>query len=118
MSAKVGEFLWAVVVVLGMGALIYFGGTLAFRFSDPNWRRKYLPLVAFLLGTARISQSVLHSMQRSGASNRAFGIGFFIWLGFMAACIWAWQRYLSTHPDGPPEAPPPTGNAGSANAKE
>jgi formate-dependent nitrite reductase membrane component NrfD len=85
MSNKVGEFFWAVVVVLGIGALHYFGGTLAFRFSDPTWRKRYLPLVAFLIGTAGISRSVLHLMQRSGASNRAFGLGFFIWLGFMAA---------------------------------
>ena len=118
MSSKVGDFLLALATVFGIGALLYFGGTFVLRFSDPAWRKRYLPLVAFLSVTARVSQLVFNLMQRSGASNRAFGLGLLIWLGVMAACIWAWRQYLIAHPDGPPEAPPPVSTPDSAEARE
>jgi hypothetical protein len=118
MPANFGEFLWAVVIVLGLGALLYFGGSFLLGFFDSNWRKKYWPLIKFLSVTASVSGSVLHVMQRAGASNRAFGLGFFVWLGFMASCIRAWRRYLITHPDGPPEAPPPVSDPDSAEARK
>jgi hypothetical protein len=117
MPAKVGGLLLALVAVLGIGALLYFGGTFVVRFSDPIWRRKYLPLILFLSVMARASQFVLRMMQRSGADNRAFGLGFFVWLGLMAACIWAWRRYLIAHPDGPPGVPTPGSNPSPPQAK-